>query len=225
MDTRSNFYIEFELNKAPTFGDELLVATEDRKDFVNNIQNCYKADIMTRKLLTKNIPVGRGEIKPKKKNEFSVAFYPFPMIKYPQELSVKIKFKSDDSGFLQELDEWLENLKFRGKELIAKMETHECHNLDINKNKLVWVSEYLGSQYQFLIPSAMQKKSDNDDTSIYYLFSDIVKEKMIDCICRRKVKGILDPRKADKEKSEYKKDLWDESENFFLSIQKKEGIP
>jgi hypothetical protein len=104
LDTHSNFYIEFDLSSDSGFPDKLLIATEHRKDFVNNVQNCYKADLMARLLLTKSIPICRGEIEPKKKTPFRVPYYPFPMIHYPQEKLLKIKFKNDDLGFLEELD-------------------------------------------------------------------------------------------------------------------------
>ena len=181
LDTHSNFYIEFDLFPDPKFGNKLLIATEDRKGFVNNVQNCYKADLMARRLLTKGIPICRGEIEPVKKTQFPVPYYPFPMIHYPQDKLLKTKFKDDDTFFLEDLDNMKANGgKFRCEEVMEKIDKSENNNLDINKNKIIWLTDSLGTSYNFLVPSAIQKKSDNEDISIYYLFRDIVREQTVD---------------------------------------------
>jgi hypothetical protein len=105
---------------------------------------------MARRLLTKGIPICRGEIEPKKKTLFPVPYYPFPMIHYPQEKLLKIKFKNDDLGFLEELDtEMASDAKFRCGEVMKKIENSANHNLDIKKNKIIWLTDSLGTSYNF----------------------------------------------------------------------------
>jgi len=45
--------------------------TEDRKNFVNNIQTCYQADQMTRNLVSKQICITKKKFGPQEKNRFT----------------------------------------------------------------------------------------------------------------------------------------------------------
>ena len=154
LDIDSNFYQKFDLKKHADFKKELWVVTEDRKNFVNNIQTCYQADQMTRMLVSKQICITKKKFEYWEKNRFANSLYKYPQLVYTMKNKLTAEYWS-----LKRLND---------------LEPKQLDYLNPNKN-LVWESGSI-KNYNFQRPSGIIKKED-EDLQIYYLFEDIYNAK------------------------------------------------
>lgn len=96
IDSKSNFYLEFDLLDNEFFRNSIFIATEDRKSLLTNIQTCFRADQMSNKLRAIKIPIITSVIPNKLKDNFQIPYFRYPVMSYPGEAERKRKRENDN---------------------------------------------------------------------------------------------------------------------------------